>query len=180
MTGQALTFRWLTAPAMVEPSTRDELVACWRDVSNAGGAVGFPFLPVDDEHVRPVVDALVASLDPTLNRLLVATVGETMAGWLVLAGNERRVARHWATVLRVQTSLAHRGTGVGRAMMTEVARAACDDLGLEQLHLELRSGVGLESFYESSGWRVIGAWPAALRIGDRDYRDEVLMVLELR
>jgi predicted GNAT family N-acyltransferase len=115
-----------------------------------------------------------------LSRLLLATAEESLAGWLLLVGNTSELTAHWGRVLRVQTAIAHRGTGIGRSMMTEVSRAARDDLGLQQLHLELRSGLGLESFYGACGWREIGRWPAALRLSGDDYRDEVLMVLELQ
>ena len=175
----ALTFQWLTDPSMVDADTRTQLVACWRSVSNAGGAVGFPFLPVSDQEVLPAVEAMVDILDPRLNRLLVGMVGETLVGWLLLAGNTSRLTAHWATVSRVQTSLAHRGTGVGRALMTEVARAARDDFCLEQLHLQLRDGLGLERFYQGCGWQEIGRWPAALRLHQSDDRAEVLMFLRL-
>lgn len=63
--------------------------------------------------------------------------------------------------------------------MQEVARAARDDFGLEWLHLALRSGQGLEGFYESCGWQEAGRWPSALRLRPGDDRDEVLMVLPL-
>lgn len=180
VTGEAVALRWLTTPTMVDPSTRAALTACWRDVSNAGGAVSFPFLPVTDEQVAPAVEAMVASLDPSLHRLLVATVDERVAGWLLLAGNASRLTAHWATVLRVQTALEHRGTGVGRALMAEVARASVEDFGLEHLHLAVRGGLGLERFYEDCGWSEIGRWPAALQLGEDDRRDEVLMFLPLR
>ncbi len=62
--------------------------------------------------------------------------------------------------------------------MTEVARAATEEFALEQLHLDLRSGMGLEDFYQSCGWKEIGRWPAALRLPEGD-RDEVLMALIL-
>lgn len=64
-------------------------------------------------------------------------------------------------------------------MMIEAARAAREDLALEQLRIELRGGAGLEVFYSRLGWREIGRWPAALRLNDDDYRDDVLMVLSL-
>lgn len=176
----ALRLRWLTNPSMVDAAMCGQLVACWRDVSNAGGAVGFPFLPVDDGQVVPAVANMVGSLDPDLNRLLIATTDQALAGWLLLAGNTSRLTAHWARVLRVQTGLEHRGTGVGRALMTEVARAAEHDFGLDQLHLELRGGLGLERFYQSCGWREVGRWPTALRLNDQDQRDEVLMLLPLR
>jgi len=159
---------------------RTQLLTCWRDVSNAGGAVGFPFLPVTSEQVRPAIEDLIESLDPLHNRILVAMVGRTLAGWLVLVGNADTLTSHWARVLRVQTALEHRGSGVGRALMREVERAARDDLQLKHLHLELRAGMGLERFYESCGWREVGRWPAALCLGRNELRDEVLMYLPLR
>jgi len=155
--------RWLTTSAMVTRELRNELAACWREVSNAGGAVGFPFLPVSDDQVRPALEAMVESLDRKLNRLLIASIDGAVAGWLLLAGNPSPLTAHWARVLRVQVALEHRGTGVGRMLMAEVARAAREGFGLEQLHLELRSGLGLEAFYQSLGWQEIGRWPSALR-----------------
>jgi len=172
--------RWLTASPTVDSTTRGQLLDCWREVSNAGGAVGFPFLPVDDEHVRPALEIMLASLDAGLDRLLVATVDGALAGWLLLSCNASPLTDHWAKVLRVQTALGHRGTGVGRALMTEVARSARDELGLDQLHLELRGGLGLERFYAGCGWQEIGRWPGALRLREDDRRDDVLMLLPLR
>ena len=180
MTDVDPAWTWSTTPVDVDAATRDELLACWRDVSNAGGAVGFPFLPIDDAQVRPAVAAMVAALDPAGDRLLLARVGGALAGWLVLVRNRSPLTAHWARVLRVQTALTHRGRGIGGALMEEARRAARDDLGLDQLHLELRSGLGLEAFYERLGWREVGRWPAALRWSDADRRDEVLMLLPLR
>lgn len=170
--------RWLTTPATIDPIVQQQLLECWRDVSNAGGAVGFPFPPVTDEQVRSSLECMVRSLDEPANRLLLATVNDQLAGWLFLAGNSNELTAHWARVLRVQTALGFRKRGVGRALMTEVARSAAEDLSLDQLHLELRSGMGLEGFYKSCGWQEIGRWPAALRWPGGD-RDEVLMVLPL-
>ncbi|MDP5185188.1 GNAT family N-acetyltransferase [Blastococcus sp. BMG 814] len=173
--------RWLTDPDHVTPRTRARLVTCWRDVVNGGGAVGFARqVPVDDGVVGPVVDRLVAGLDPRLRRLLVAVHEGGLAGWLVLTGNADPVAAHWGRVTHVQTSPAARGCGVGGALMGEVARAARDDLGLDSLRLEVRGGMGLESFYGRHGWVVAGCWPGALQIAADDRRDEVLMGLDLR
>jgi GNAT superfamily N-acetyltransferase len=164
---------------MVDRITRAQLLTCWCHVSNAGGAVGFPILPVTDEQVMPAIEALIGSLDPTLNRLLLATVDQALAGWLVLVGNADILTAHWARVLRVQTAPELRGTGVGRALMSEVERAVRDDFQLDHLHLELRGGMGLESFYENCGGREIGRWPEALCLGGGELRDEVLMHLPL-
>lgn len=62
--------------------------------------------------------------------------------------------------------------------MEEVTRAATEDLALEQLHLELRTVLGLEGYYESCGWQEIGRWPESLRLPGGD-RDEALMALPL-
>lgn len=173
-----LQTRWLTAPAMVDPFVQRQLLECWREVSNAGGAVGFPFPPVSNEQVLSSLDAMIKSLDKPANRLLLATIDKELAGWLFLAGNSSELTAHWARVLRVQTALGFRKRGVGHALMAEVARAAAEDLTLEQLHLELRSGMGLEAFYQSCGWQEVGHWPGALRLPEGD-QDEVLMVLYL-
>jgi GNAT superfamily N-acetyltransferase len=79
----------------------------------------------------------------------------------------------------VQTALQYRRTGVGRALMAEAARAARDDFGLQQLHLELRAGLGLEAFYESCGWEQVGRWPGSLALNEHDHRDAVLMFRSL-
>ena len=173
-----VTLTWLTSPDDVGPDLRAELTACWRDVANAGGAVGFAQqLPVTAAVVRPVLDATVETPGA---RLLVAAVDGAVAGWLVLTTNASPVLAHWARVTRVQTAVAHRGSGVGRALLTEVARAARDDLELDLLRIEVRGATGLEQFYEQFGWQVTGRWPGALQITPDDRRDELLMSLALR
>jgi GNAT superfamily N-acetyltransferase len=176
-----LLLRWLTEPADGTPSLRAALTACWRDVVNAGGAVGFAEqVPVTDDDIAPVVDAMVADLHPSSSRLLIATRDGDLAGWLLLSGNADPVVAHWGRVTRLQTSPAARGAGVGRELLQEVARCARDDLGLDSLRLEVRGGWGLEPFYEKHGWQVVGAWPGALQFTRHGRRDEVLMALDLR
>jgi len=65
------------APGQVSPGLRQELIDCWITVSNAGGAVGFPFPPVGTAIVSPVADELIASLSPD-RRLLIAVAGLAM------------------------------------------------------------------------------------------------------
>ena len=176
-----LSLRWLTRPDEVPPRLRAALTTCWRDVVNAGGAVGFAELrPVRDDDVAPVLEEIVAGLDPQLSRLLLATLGDAPAGWLLLTGNANPVTAHWGRVSRLQTAVEARGTGVARALMTELHRCARDDLGLDSLRLEVRGGWGLEAFYEKFGWAVVGAWPGALQFTEHGRRDEVLMAVDLR
>jgi predicted N-acetyltransferase YhbS len=169
----------LTRPCEADPALRRDLTACWVAVTNAGGAVGFPFPPVDASHVAPAVDALVAGLDPSLSRVLVARSGGGLAGWVALSRDPSPLIRHWGVVGHLQTQLAHRNAGIGTALMRRLVEVARDDMGLEQLHLAVRGGMGLEGFYSRLGWRVTGRWPGKLRLAADDTRDEILMFLGL-
>jgi GNAT superfamily N-acetyltransferase len=169
-------FIQVTDPGQVMPGLRTALIDCWAEVANAGGAVGFPFPPVDASQVGPVADRLIADLDPDYSRVLIAQADAVLTGWLSLSRHRDRVVPHWGTVKRVQTRPGFRGHGIGIALMNEARRIARDEMGLEQLRLEARGGEGLEGFYSRLGWKEIGRWPGALRFPDGD-RDEVLMLL---
>jgi GNAT superfamily N-acetyltransferase len=167
----------LTSPDQVSPGLRQELIDCWITVSNAGGAVGFPFPPVDATTVAPVADRLIAGLDPGCSRLLIARTGDTLAGWVHLHREPYPVIAHWGTIGHLQTLPACRGQGIGGALMAHARRVGRAEMGLEQLRLAARGGTGLERFYDKLGWTVIGRWPAALRLAPGDDRDEILMIL---
>ena len=163
-------------PGQVSAGLRQELIDCWVTVSNAGGAVGFPFLPVDTGVVSPVADELIAKLSPD-RRLLVAVAGNVLAGWVHLGRDPNPVIAHWGWVSRLQTLPAFRGQGIGAALMAHARQVARQEMGLEQLHLAVRGGTGLECFYARLGWRETGRWPGALRLAPGDDRDEILLVL---
>jgi GNAT superfamily N-acetyltransferase len=176
-TGHDIGIIQLTRPDEADPAVRRELTACWIAVTNAGGAVGFPFPPVDASHVSPVVDVLVAGLDPSRSRILLARIGGGLAGWVALSRDPNPLIAHWGVVSHLQTQLAYRNEGIGSALMRRLQEVARDEMGLEQLHLAARGGTGLEDFYSRLGWRVTGRWPGKLRLAPDDTRDEILMVL---
>jgi GNAT superfamily N-acetyltransferase len=161
----------------VTPQRLAELVDCWVAVSDQGGAVGFPFIPVDRARVAAAADAMVSALAPAESRLLLCLVDGALAGWLQVSRSLNPLVAHWGTIARVQTHPLHRGKGIGIALMREVRRVARDELDLEQLHLAVRGGTGTDRFYARLGYVEIGRWPAALRLADGDDRDEILMQL---
>ncbi|MBM9617630.1 GNAT family N-acetyltransferase [Streptomyces zhihengii] len=172
------TLTGITGAHEVTAGLRRQLVDCWIGVTNAGGAAGFPFPPVLESDVGPAVDDILGRLAPARCRLVTASFGEELAGWVVLQRDPFRLVAHWGTVHHLQTRPEVRGRGVGSALMRELRTVARDELGLEQLRLAARGGEGLEHFYGRLGWREAGRWPDALRFAPGDTRDEVLMLLD--
>ncbi|HEX6522589.1 MAG TPA: GNAT family N-acetyltransferase [Streptosporangiaceae bacterium] len=175
--GHDLDIIQLTRPGDADPAVRRELTACWIAVTNAGGAAGFPFPPVGPDQVTPAVDALTASLDPQRSRVLLARVNGALAGWVGLSREPSPLIGHWGTVSHLQAHLTHRNQGIGSALMRRLRQVARDEMGLEQLHLAVRGGMGLEDYYARLGWTVTGRWPGKLRLAPDDTRDEILMIL---
>jgi GNAT superfamily N-acetyltransferase len=173
----ALQLRQIMRPHEISPELTHQLIDCWITVSNAGGAAGFPFPPVDVTHVAPVADQLVADLHPQRSRLILAVKEGTLAGWLNICRDLHPLVAHWGTVNHVQTHISVRGHGIGVALMHQARQVARDEMGLEQLRLAARGGLGLEDFYSRLGWKEIGRWSGALRFSPDDDRDEILMIL---
>jgi GNAT superfamily N-acetyltransferase len=172
-----LSISQVTSQEQVTPGLRRELIECWILVSNAGGAVGFPFLPVAVGDVAPVADKLFAGLSLESSRLLIARTGDTLAGWVHIHRNPSPLIAHWGTISHLQSLPCCRGQGIGSALMVHASQVARSEMGLEQLRLAVRGGTGLEHFYARLGWTVTGRWPAALRLAPGDDRDEILMIL---
>jgi GNAT superfamily N-acetyltransferase len=175
--------RFAVAPEMTHELFED-LLACWTDVTNAGGAVGF-VPPVMADDIRPTAEKTFARTtsglpgscgSPAGNVLLVGFDDEGRVGcWLILADSESGLRAHWRWVLRVMVHPKHQGSGYGRDLMLaadEVARG----LGLEALQLTCRGGTGVDAFYASVGYREVGRVPRSIRVSPGDYRDEIYMI----
>lgn len=157
---------------------RAKLIACWVVVTNAGGAAGFPYPPVEADDVTPSLDDLVGELHPQRCRLLAAVDARGLLGWAVLRRSLDPLIAHWGSLHHVQSHPACRGEGVGSLLLCSAREVARDELGLRHLRLAARAGMGLEVFYARLGWREIGRWPGALRLASGDDRDEILMQLQ--
>jgi GNAT superfamily N-acetyltransferase len=161
------------AVSAVDDVLRGELLACWTDVSNAGGAVGF-VPPVDRGDVAPVLGRLLEGVHSGRDVLAVLTVDGATAGWAALVGSLSPLRRHWATVLRVQVHPSRQGQGLGRALMAGVHDIA-RHRGWEFLSLTARGGTGVDAFYRGLGYREVGRLPGAIRVAPGDDRDEILL-----
>ena len=165
------------AVAAVDEHLRRELLTCWTDVTNAGGAVGF-VPPVTEDDVAPALDELVRRVREGRTVLAVLTVDGGTAGFAVLARAASPLRQHWATVFRVQVHPSRQSSGLGRVLMTGV-HAIAREAGLEFLHLGARDGTGADGFYRRLGYQEVGRLPGAIRVGPGDDRDEILLVCRL-
>jgi GNAT superfamily N-acetyltransferase len=161
----------------VDEELRSQLLACWTEVSNAGGAVGF-VAPVTVEDVAPVLDALVDRVHEGREVVALLRVDGEVAGFAVLSLSLSPLRSHWASVFRVQVHPSRQGLGLGTVLMTgvhDLARAR----GLEFLHLTVRGGTGIERFYASLGYEEFGRMPGAIRVAPGDDRDEIHLTCRL-
>jgi len=162
---------------VVDDRLQAELLACWTDVSNAGGAVGF-VPPVTAEDVAPVLDRLLEGVASGRDVLAVLTVDGGTAGFAALVGSSSPLRRHWGTVLRVQVHPSRQGSGLGRTLMAgvhDIARSR----GWEFVSLTARGGTGVDAFYRGLGYIEHGRLPGAIRVAPGDEREEILMACRL-
>ncbi|GAA3183179.1 GNAT family N-acetyltransferase [Blastococcus jejuensis] len=167
----------VTAVTAVDDRLRRELLACWTDVSNAGGAVGF-VPPITEDDVAPVLGKLVEGVHSGRDVLCVLTVDGATAGFAALVGSSSPLRRHWAMVLRVQVHPSRQGAGLGRVLMTGVHDIA-RERGWEFLSLSARGGTGVDRFYRGLGYAEFGRLPGAVRVAPGDDRDEILLTYRL-
>lgn len=156
------------------PDTQPDAAALgtlWTAVTRAGGAVGFP-PDAPEAEVRALAEATAAEVRAgTLHLLALYLGGNELVGTVFLQPGRGPVVAHRATVIRlmVRPDLQGRGLG-GRLLDAAVDRAA--ELGLAQLILSARGSTGLPEWYAARGWTEVGRFPAALRLGPGDVRDE--------
>lgn len=178
MVNSPLLLEQFTSSSDVTPALKHALADCWIEVTNAAWCGRLPFPPIDHSHAGPAVDQIVSALAPDTSRILTAATQGKLVGWLNVRRDPFALIAHWGTLHHVQTRPTVRSRGFGVALMNEVRRIARDEMGIEQLHLAARAGVGLEDFYGRLGWKEIGRWPRALRLAADDDRDEILMILD--
>ncbi|HMA33933.1 MAG TPA: GNAT family N-acetyltransferase [Chloroflexia bacterium] len=102
-----------------------------------------------------------------------------LIGIVTLVREEGLKTRHKATIVGMYVAPAARVQGVGRALLAEALRRARQVPGLEQVHLSVvTTNTPALTLYQSLGFVPYGREPRALKLGDR-YFDEELMILHL-
>lgn len=162
---------------VLDPGLRADLLDTWVAATNAGGAVGYT-APAPVEKIAENLDGALGRVAAGLDLLGVLSTGERYAGMGMLVNRGSALQAHWRTVLRVMVHPEYQGNGAGRMLM-EGLRGSAVDLGLEQLQLTVRGGLGLEKFYGPLGYRIVGTHPRAVRVAPDDYRDELTLVMDL-
>ncbi|MDH6462863.1 GNAT superfamily N-acetyltransferase [Micromonospora sp. A200] len=171
-----MSLRFVLDPDLT-PDLCERIVDLWVDVTNAGGAVGF-VAPVSATEVRPVAERTLADITDGPDRLLVGYEDDRLVAVLIFADNRFHLKTHWGILKRVMVHPDTQGRGYGLDLMREAARRA-PELGWRALHVTVRGGLGLETFYARLGYREIGRLPGALRVAPGDDRDEILMWRDL-
>jgi len=161
----------------LDPGLRADLLDTWVAATNAGGAVGYT-APAPVGKIAENLDGALGRVGAGLDVLGVLHTGERYAGMGMLVSRGSGLQAHWRTVLRVMVHPEYQGNGAGRMLM-EGLRGSAVDLGLEQLQLTIRGGLGLENFYGPLGFRIVGTHPRAVRVAPDDYRDEIMLVMDL-
>jgi GNAT superfamily N-acetyltransferase len=166
----------------LDPPLTDDLraavLALWIEVTNAGGAVGF-VPPVTADDVRPTAEATLDAVASGRDHLLAGFAGGELVALLFMVDNRHTLKDHWRVLKRVMVAPDNQGRGYGVAIMREAA-AVGQKMGLAALQLTVRGGTGTDAFYTRLGYREVGRIPGALRVGDDDDRDEIIMWLDLR
>jgi ribosomal protein S18 acetylase RimI-like enzyme len=144
-----------------------------------GASVGF-IMPFEPREARAYWLDRVAGPHATSSKLvLVATLGEEVAGTAQLDLDSMPSKRHHAEVSKVLVDPAFRRAGVGRALMQEIERRAAEE-GRWLLTLDT-AGDAAEALYRSLGYRLAGAIPNyARKAFEEGYEATQLMYKDLR
>jgi dUTP pyrophosphatase len=153
------------------PHLRDELIALWTTVANAGGAVGL-VAPASTEEVAALAEPAFARVEAGKDDIVVAFDDGRPVGFGFLETNDIPLTAHWATIRRLQRAPSHTGRGIGAQILTaleEVAR----DRGLVSVTLTTRGGTDRERFYLARGYQLDGRLPDRLHIGGGQLVEEL-------
>jgi ribosomal protein S18 acetylase RimI-like enzyme len=169
--------------AALEPATFaksvERLAQILRACVHEGASIGF-VMPFEQSEARAYWLERVAAPHTAGSKLvLIATLGDAIAGTAQLDLDSMPSKRHHAEVSKVLVDPAFRRAGVGRALMREIERRAAKE-GRWLLTLDT-AGDAAEALYRSLGYRLAGAIPDYARNAFTESYDATrLMYKDLR
>ncbi len=103
----------------------------------------------------------------------------SMIGMIGFHRETRLKTRHKGSILSMYVAPEARGKGIGRALVEQAIARARRQAGLEQIILfAVSTNQAARALYAGCGFTVYGVEPRALKLGDR-YFDEDMMILRL-
>ena len=144
-----------------------------------GASIGF-VMPFERSEARAYwLDRVAAPHAAGGKLVLIATLGDTIAGTAQLDLDSMPSKRHHAEVSKVLVDPAFRRAGVARALMQEIERRAANE-GRWLLTLDT-AGDAAEALYRSLGYKFAGAIPNYARNAfEESYDATRLMYKDLR
>jgi ribosomal protein S18 acetylase RimI-like enzyme len=142
----------------------------------------FAFGKAAEEHRATPVETIARRFRDVLEGdfYLGAFEDDALIGMATFARETGLKERHKGRIYAVYVTAAHRGRGVGRALMAELLERAKRDSTLEQILLSVGSGQGAaKRLYSSFRFERYGTEPNALKVGST-YVDEDHMILRLK
>jgi len=124
----------------------------------------------EEDHAKPLATTEARLAPDSDDMVWGAFSGAALAGVVGLGREARAKNRHKAVVFGMYVAPEHSGNGVGTALLARVIEAARTCPGIEQLVLTVTDGnARARGLYETAGFRSFGVEPRAIRVGDRYY-----------
>lgn len=155
----------------------EQLVDLAVDAVSNGAQLGWQN-PLESDIARKYWEQCAATVSPPDHLLFVARQDTQVIGTVQLERGYFPTSRHRGEVAKLIVHSAHRGKGVGSALMDVLERRA-RVIGIELLVLDTRPGEVVELLYRSRGYIGTGLIPGWMKSAGEVYRDIIFYYKQL-